>query len=117
MKLTKKNLSVASLVLLDWIGQYLGYSFGFGVENRGVSLGMFQGISFWLILGVWLYLVYKRDEKFELLIWGGLGNLLPRMLFGGVWDYVPYYFFWGNVSDLIITVGVLSFLRKQESIT
>lgn len=78
--------------------------------NRGVSLGMFQGISFWFVLLVWVYLVLKNDKEFDLLILGGLGNLGPRLLFGGVWDYIPYYFFWGNVSDLIITVGVFSYI-------
>lgn len=110
MKLTKKNLGVASLVLVDWVGQYLGYHFGFGVVNMGVTFGMFQGISFWIILVFWAYLVIKRDERFEKLVWGGLGNLVPRVLFGGVWDYIPYYFFWGNLSDLIITVGVFSYI-------
>lgn len=76
----------------------------------GVTFGMFQGISFWIILVFWAYLVIKRDERFEKLVWGGLGNLVPRVLFGGVWDYIPYYFFWGNLSDLIITVGVFSYI-------
>lgn len=73
-------------------------------------MGLFSGISFWLIFFVWMFLVLKNDEEFDLLILGGLGNLVPRLLFGGVWDYIPYYFFWGNLSDLIISVGVFSYI-------
>lgn len=82
--------------------------------NRGVSLGMFWGISFWIILAVWIYLVVKNDKRFDLIVWGGLGNLVPRILFGGVWDYIPYYFFWGNLNDVLIVMGIIEYVFGKK---
>jgi len=47
-----------------------------------------------------------------LLAVGGMGNLVPRLIWSGVWDYihVPILPFWFNLSDVLIVIGVISYI-------
>ncbi len=89
--------------------------------NRGIALGMFQGIGpvvGWLSIGVVLgLLVYlarlPRDQQgyrlgLAIMIGGALGNLVDRVLAGQVLDFIetplrPGIF---NVADVMIYAGV-----------
>ena len=89
-----------------------------GVDNRGVSLGSFQGMGWELILVVWLLLVaflwrnWHKGWAYRLPVWlmivGGAVNLLERLLGGGVWDYLrfPLLGLWFNLSDVMIMSGL-----------
>jgi len=95
---------------------------GFGLANFGISFGMMNGIDKLVLLGVfvslvtWMVIDYLsfKTVKFPvyLIVLGGLGNLLARMIWGNVWDYLwfPYLPFWFNLSDVLISVGVLSYI-------
>jgi lipoprotein signal peptidase len=88
------------------------------VMNPGGFLGIFP--DFWwlgLLLLVWLLLLrhwtgYPRGwSRFGLLLIlsGGLGNLLDRILFGSVRDFIyyPILNFYGNLADILLVLGVL----------
>jgi len=96
------------------------------VWNRGVSFGMLRAdadLARWglaafqlvvaIILAVW---ARKADRKLlalalGMVIGGALGNLIDRVRFGAVVDFLDFtglYFPWVfNVADSAITVGVI----------
>jgi len=94
------------------------------VWNRGVAFGLFSSadsanfiftMATALALG-FIFYMSKKAEGFERvgfgLIWGGaLGNLVDRIVFGGVLDFIDLHagsLHWPafNVADLGITIGV-----------
>ncbi|NQU61057.1 MAG: signal peptidase II [Rhodospirillales bacterium] len=109
--------------------------------NRGVSFGMLSDhpwISTWLlplttlaITGVLVVWLYRTDRLWAalgigLVIGGALGNLVDRLRFGAVADFLDFYAFgyhWPafNVADSAITVGAATiildslFTREEKS--
>ncbi len=95
------------------------------VWNRGVSFGLFAADSLFqraLLIGfslgvatfiaVWLTRAERRLQavSFGLIIGGALGNVIDRLAYGAVADFLdfsglhfPYVF---NVADASITIGV-----------
>lgn len=110
------------VVLTDWILQFTNRAKGYGVENRGISFGlggeMYEFLRFVLPGFLLLSLVYlwKRGLLSNLfvmmLLIGGAGNMLPRIAWGYVWDYIrlPYLELWINLSDVLISVSAMSYI-------
>lgn len=99
-------------------------SFGL-VENRGIAFGWTIG-EWWQLIGgvvifmilIWLGLSAWRQNKKQLVLWiglivvGGFSNLLDRLFFGAVIDYVSLVdrlVF--NLADVAIVLGVLGWLK------
>ena len=99
------------------------------VMNRGISYGLFQqdGLGRWLLvvatvaasvaLAVWLWRAQRAAVRLALgaIIGGALGNLVDRVLYGAVIDFVHLHygtFSWYvfNVADAAIVVGVAALL-------
>lgn len=92
------------------------------VENRGVAFGMFENMR-WIfvaltsvIIVILLYIIiFKkiRSKMFlissALIIGGGIGNLIDRVLYGYVIDYLQLSFFSPvcNFADYAVTVGTV----------
>lgn len=91
-------------------------------ENRGVAFGMFQdGTVFFavttsiviVVLSILLIKNYKKSKLFSvaaaLIIGGGVGNLIERVFFGYVVDYLQLSFFPPicNFADYCITAGTV----------
>jgi signal peptidase II len=100
------------------------------VWNRGISYGLFQqtsdlgrwslvvlsiAASVWLSL--WLRRASRRGEAIALglIIGGALGNVIDRIAYGAVADFVHLH--WGewswyvfNIADAAIVVGVLALM-------
>lgn len=99
------------------------------VWNRGVSFGLFAADSLWQrlvlvgfslaisgFLAVWLSRAERllQAASFGLIIGGALGNVIDRLLYGAVADfldfsglYFPYVF---NIADAAISIGVVGLL-------
>ena len=95
--------------------------------NQGVSFGMLNfesQLSDWLLpiaviaitvaLGVWLYRAdrLRVAAALGLIIGGAIGNLVDRLRFGAVLDFLDFYaagFHWPafNLADSGITVGAI----------
>lgn len=94
--------------------------------NRGVSFGLFNNgspynalilpliaIIISVLLGIWLARVQKPMVAYGLgsVIGGAVGNLIDRMRFGAVADFLDFHL-WGyhwpafNIADSAITIGV-----------
>ncbi len=102
-------------------------------ENRGISMGMLQADSDtgrWLLvamtgalaLGVlfWMWKEKARGDVlgFAFVLGGALGNIIDRVRFGYVVDFLDLHFgtfrpfFIFNVADAAITIGVLILLAR-----
>ncbi|WDZ76957.1 signal peptidase II [Ensifer adhaerens] len=92
--------------------------------NYGVAFSMLSGMEGWFIVGMRLMVVafvlwlWKRTPKdrffahfgYALIIAGALGNLIDRLIFGYVIDYILFYtetwsFAVFNLADTFITIG------------
>lgn len=87
--------------------------------NQGVSFGIFQGIPVWVVglvwMGLFLYAV-KMRELWErvgviLILMGGAGNIISRVMYGGVVDNLRFFgLFYNNIWDWIIGIGVVIYI-------
>ncbi len=118
-----KRMIVSSMDLHESIQIIKGFFYITYVENTGAAWGLFQGGRWFFIavtfimLTVLFVLFFKIKHKLfriscAMIIGGGLGNLLDRILRGSVVDFLDVYF--GsysfpvfNVSDSFVTVGTV----------
>ena len=108
--------------------------------NQGVNFGLLQGETDWarygliavaLAISVWVWMWVRREPHSRrvhlsagLLIGGALGNVVDRILYGAVADFLnmslpnwanPYSF---NIADVAIfagALGLVAFTGKAES--
>ncbi len=88
------------------------------VQNTGTAFGLFkdQAVLFVLIsviavIAITFYLLKKKTSYYlplALVLGGTLGNLIDRLRFGYVVDFIDFHF-WPvfNVADSCITVGMI----------
>lgn len=88
------------------------------VHNRGISFGTFSQGGTWVIVVVatitvvltvlLFWLAPRYSFPLALIIAGSLGNLIDRLRFGFVWDFVtvPHYPTF-NVADIAIAGGAV----------
>lgn len=92
------------------------------VENSGVAFGMFSGMR-WifialtavLICAIVIYIFRKKPQSklfyacVALIVGGGIGNLIDRIFYGYVIDYISLSFFNPvcNFADYCITAGTV----------
>ncbi|HBC95657.1 MAG TPA: signal peptidase II [Clostridium sp.] len=106
------------------------------LENRGAAFGILQNrvslltiITIMVVSGMIFYMVkhgFKSSMvkiSFSLIISGALGNLIDRLVYGYVVDFISvhfkdiYYFPIFNVADILVVVGtilLLFCLLKEE---
>jgi signal peptidase II len=104
------------------------------VENRGVSFSLLGdvrdtvrvpllvGISLVAVVLLGVYWLRQRpllhplgDVAFVMILPGAVGNLIDRLVFGTVTDFLHFRFysvsfFVNNVADILISLGVLAYL-------
>jgi len=90
------------------------------IQNTGITFGLFQGYPYVMIaitIAVIALILYKVHELTEhvlgffavgLIIGGAFGNLLDRIRFGAVTDFIDFHFWPAfNLADTAIVVGAL----------
>ena len=102
------------------------------VENRGVSMGMLTAgteVGRWMLVGLTALIAIvvafwiRRERAWPealalgLVLGGALGNIVDRIRFGYVVDFVhlhagPWSFYVFNVADAAITIGVIILLAR-----
>ena len=97
------------------------------IENQGAAWGMFSGARIFFIIisfGCLYILIKKMLTKpitkplaiaYTLVMGGLLGNLIERILYGYVTDYIQiiigsYHFPIFNLADMLIVIGVILLL-------
>lgn len=95
------------------------------VENTGATFGIFQGMS-WIIVifavivsivALVVFLKYNNHNIFTYysaitIVAGGIGNIIDRIVFGYVIDYIHFMFFpyVFNFADCMVVTGVIVFM-------
>ena len=97
--------------------------------NTGAAFGLFQGQSFYLtivsliavaVILCYALFIYRRFPLLDnmtnriaigLILGGTVGNLIDRIRFGGVTDFIGVGSWWPafNIADAAVTVGVIIF--------
>lgn len=94
--------------------------------NRGVSFGLWPGISNFIIgfilVSLIVYAVKVRELIVRLglglMIVGGSGNLYERIVYGGLRDNLNFFgLFYNNVWDYLIVGGVVVYLVAKSSLS
>ena len=116
------NILLAVLIVfLDWYFQEFFRKQGVGFFNSGVSFGLGgewgRVWQFLLPAFFGILLIFWANKKTRINIYliclaiGGLGNILPRIVYGSVWDYIRLPLgLWVNMSDVLITLSVVSYI-------
>ncbi|MBI5356850.1 signal peptidase II [Candidatus Collierbacteria bacterium] len=113
MKLKLFILFVAS----DQILKLLAIKFFQPVFNTGIAFGFGENIPRLIILIVFILLslwVYKSKSGLGemLLLAGGAGNILDRLIYGKIVDWIRFGNLWFNLADGYIAVGVTLIIIK-----
>jgi len=119
LKKLKRNKSWLVLIFLvdQVIKNFLVRVNDFNDFNTGVAWGWGKDIS-WetLIVGLLFFLIIKFKFNFWVLMMllGGLSNLLDRLVWGGVVDYINFFnWFDFNLADAMVFGGVIGLIYKQ----
>ena len=101
--------------------------------NSGIAFGLFRNFSFlfiWvnlsIIIYLFLYFLFRLKKNnfllpMALILGGAISNLLDRVFYGGVLDYLNFRSFpTFNLADTYITFGIIlilkdAFFKKKQS--
>lgn len=105
----------------DVTAQFYFHAKGYGSFNSGISFGLkFSEVQILIallcLIVVFLYIKYRGETGVALILAGGLGNLIPRIIMSGVQDYIfiPFVPVWLNFSDILIAGGVLIYMWNNK---
>ena len=112
----KNSIMVLILFLLIFLDQLTKFLFP-GITNTGAAFGILQGknilliiISFIVVIAGIFYLKEHKDLRISLILIlsGTTGNLIDRVLFGYVRDFIDFKY-WPvfNLADSYNTIGAL----------
>jgi len=115
--LVRKNISLGDSIQI--IGDFFRLVH---VQNTGAGFGLLKGMNIFLIIvtisfvSVLVFYYFRRirtDEKLLLfstaiVVAGGVGNLIDRLAFGFVVDFLDFAYWPAfNVADICLTAGVI----------
>lgn len=105
------------LVASDQISKLLAIKYSQPVFNSGVAFGVGRGIPGLVIIIVFLILsilVFRgRSGLGEmLLLAGGAGNILDRLVYGKIVDWIRFVNLWFNLADVYIGLGMILIISK-----
>lgn len=98
-----------------------GVAFGMLANGRGWLRYLFILVSVCAVLGLYFYARKVQDKTSQVLsglvAGGALGNLVDRLLYGRVFDFLdlhlgPYHWPTFNLADAAITLGIAGLLAK-----
>lgn len=113
-----------------YVNEYLDFILVF---NTGISYGLFSGggdfqkwilISLSILIIIFLLSLIRNEStilsklSISLIIGGALGNVLDRLTYGAVVDFISLHakgFSWYifNIADMFIVLGVILFILSQ----
>lgn len=123
-----ESLAVTPLFNLTLVHN-TGAAFSFLADGGGWQRWFFAGIALLVSLGILFWLKQlSRDKRWEalglaLVMGGAIGNLIDRVLYGYVVDFLDFYYgnaHWPafNVADIAISLGaailIIDSLRPQR---
>lgn len=119
---------ISSIIFLDHLTKLLLAS----SCNTGIAFGLFQSekhvglTASVLVILMFSFYLLKQKEKLpvissSLIIGGGLSNLIDRLIFGCVRDFIDFKIWPSfNLADVVVNLGVAIFaleviVRKRKS--
>lgn len=131
-QVTKILVVANSIPLSSGIPVFYGFNIVY-LRNEGVAFGLFDYAPWWVILCTTIFIslwitallirsVLKHESiAFGLILGGAVGNIVDRVRFQGVTDFLDFYvgsFHWPtfNLADVAIFIGagVLIFFPKPS---
>jgi signal peptidase II len=115
---------ICFLVGIDLVSKVIARKLGVGFVNTGISWGLAQNIPLWFNLlvsvflnGVLFWALYRdydsnmTEYTLMMILSGGLGNTVSRVMWGGVWDWISIWKFPSfNFADMLISIGTALFV-------
>lgn len=115
------------IILLDQASKLLANKLGIVLINRGISFGVLLNcyvvalltvLSFCLLIIFW-YIKKIWSIGLILITSGGIGNLIDRLIYGGVEDFIKLPFIpLFNLADIAICTGavlaVVDFVKLKK---
>ncbi len=108
------------IIILDQVTKWWAGRWGLVQINYGTAFGWGQEYGEWLVAGGLLLLTclifffYYRHHQtsgfqlgWGLILSGGLSNLIDRLIWGGVRDFLPMIWWRNNLADIAIGLGVV----------
>lgn len=138
--LSKNILKISLLILIfficDRVLKYLAISGRiFFYKNTGIAFSirinipllLYSFTTLFIIIIIWhLIKSIKKNRAslitiYWLLILGTLSNLIDRIKFGFIIDYLNFYFFYNNIADIMIIVSIAllisCLLNKEDKVS
>lgn len=113
------------VAFIDFIFQVFFRSKNIGLQNRGVSFGfapefgiLLSIVTYVFFVGWFIYSTKRTNKNNSIYLapffWGGGVNLVSRLIWGNVWDYIciPFIPFCFNLSDVLISFGIVSYILE-----
>ena len=119
--MANKILTTAILsIILDQLSKFIFKNYFSFTKNYGAAFGLFQGYR-WLfvIVAIIVALLIFKYRKLNnlalgLLLGGTIGNLIDRLVYGYVIDFIDLGFWPSfNLADSFSTIGVFLLLYKH----
>ena len=108
----RKFWLVAIVMGIDQAVKWWWLKQGVAVVNYGVAFGLGASDMWWVVVGaIVAYLWWsKRGWQWNLIIGGGMSNLVDRLVRGGVVDG-----WWGfNLADVVIVTGSIWLIARPK---
>ncbi len=115
-----QSLEVFYFLNFTFVKNY-GFAFSF-LNDESLNLNALIGVLIFFICVYLVYFIFLKAHKetllknqlmsFSLILAGGLGNLLDRLMYGYVIDFIditfnPYVF---NLADSYVTIGLIMYV-------
>lgn len=119
---------ISKLLILNFVP--LNSSFDIGIvsishfRNTGTLFGLFRNASWFFVLFavlvsayiIWKYSSFSKQLQpvLGLILAGALGNLVDRLVYGSVIDFIDFHFWPAfNVADSAISIAVVVLLVRE----
>ena len=135
LKIIRISLIMLIFFILDRVLKYLAVNGKiFFVKNSGAAFSFLIPENLFLyfyilVFLIFIFLIWQLIKSLQennllsvvgylLLVIGCASNIIDRIKFGFIVDYVNFYFFYNNLADVMIVAGVgilvIDFLSKKR---
>jgi len=115
---------IFTLIIIEQLLKYFFRIKNLYVKNYGIGLSFFDGFPhIGLIVGLLsvilvVMLVYScyftRTIYVAMFLSGAISNIIDRLIFGYVVDYINFYIFIANGADILIFMGCVGLLFQVD---
>ena len=97
---------------LGWVGLNSGLALGWGGSFSGLLIVVLISAVILGVILAWRQSQLQSQLGVVLVLAGGISNLIDRLIWGGVRDFIPMIWWHNNLADIAIVVGLGLFLVR-----